>query len=54
MKVSCCFCGDSLRSEEAWAVRISPGENEDAGQGLSCHQQCLDDRLHPSVPRMAS
>ena len=51
MKVTCCFCGEGTTSGVALTLGVSrPGD--DVTQGLACHAKCLDQRLHPSVPRL--
>ena len=49
--VTCCFCGVSLTWEEAIPMTIRPSEDIEEQQFLFCHKKCLNDRLHPSIPR---
>jgi hypothetical protein len=49
--VVCCFCGEALGSDSALTVAVSRS-GDDGVQGLTCHVDCLDQRLHPSVPRL--
>lgn len=51
MRVMCCFCGQEVSPEATLTLGVSrPGGDET--QGLTCHAKCLDQRLHPSVPRL--
>lgn len=52
MRVTCCFCGEQVEGAQAISMAVSDPALDGGTQALTCHSSCLDDRLHPSVPRL--
>lgn len=49
--VICCFCGLSLPKKNAVEIQIFALIDENESQQLFCHKACLNQKLHPFVPR---
>ena len=45
----CCFCGQAIAADRA-SASISVPLEDGASQDLYSHPECLQQRLHPSVP----
>ena len=46
----CCFCGNSLREQEAVLLVLHPPGVREESQSLYAHRRCLLEKLDPSVP----
>ena len=50
-EVICCFCGNSLEIDLAVLLLMYPNINAEETQQFYCHKNCLNERLHESIPR---
>ena len=56
----CCFCGLAIEPEIPdvasllYTTAIDRDDVNQQSQGLFCHTQCLEERLHPSVKLYAA
>jgi hypothetical protein len=49
--VVCCFCTLSLPYNQAVVLNVFQVSDSEETQSFFSHKKCLNDRIHPSIPR---